>query len=242
MITVKDGLAKWQGIYKFGGVAAIGAVIVGIIESAIQFLPAAAVPAETVLDIFALFQVNPFMGLRNLGLLNIFLNLLAILTYLALYAAHKKTDQRAFATLALIISYLGIGVFFATNRTFPMLALSQEYAVATSDAQRMVLEAAGQSMISVGASHSPGTFLGFALSELAGILISMVMLRSKIFGKLTAFAGMFGFGILLVVEFFTSFRSGLSDTMLLLYMVGGLLSMAWYIMIARTLFKLGRSE
>jgi len=242
MIAVKDGLAKWQGIYKFGGVAAIGAVIVGIIESAIQFLPAAEVPAETVLDFFALFQANPFMGLRNLGLLNIFLNLLAILTYLALYAAHKKTDQRAFATLALIISYLGIGVFFATNRTFPMLALSQEYAVATSDAQRMVLEAAGQSMISVGASHSPGTFLGFALSELAGILISMVMLRSKIFGKLTAFAGMFGFGILLVVEFFTSFRSGLSDTMLLLYMVGGLLSMAWYIMIARTLFKLGRSE
>ena len=242
MITVKDGLAKWQGIYKFGSVATIGAVIVGIVESAIQFLPAAAVPAETVLDIFALFQVNPFMGLRNLGLLNIFLNLLAILTYLALYAAHKKTDQRAFATLALIISYLGIGVFFATNRTFPMLALSQEYAVATSDAQRMVLEAAGQSMISVGASHSPGTFLGFALSELAGILISMVMLRSKIFGKLTAFAGMFGFGILLVVEYFTSFRSGLNDTMLLLYMVGGLLSMAWYIMIARTLFKLGRSE
>ena len=242
MITVKDGLAKWQGIYKFGSVAAIGAVIVGIVESAIQFLPAAAVPAETVLDIFALFQVNPFMGLRNLGLLNIFLNLLAILTYLALYAAHKKTDQRAFATLALIISYLGIGVFFATNRTFPMLALSQEYAVATSDAQRMVLEAAGQSMISVGASHSPGTFLGFALSELAGILISMVMLRSKIFGKLTTFAGMFGFGILLVVEYFTSFRSGLNDTMLLLYMVGGLLSMAWYIMIARTLFKLGRSE
>ena len=242
MIAVKDGLAKWQGIYKFGGVAAIGAVIVGIVESAIQFLPAAAVPAETVLDIFALFQVNPFMGLRNLGLLNIFLNLLAILTYLALYAAHKKTDQRAFATLALIISYLGIGVFFATNRTFPMLALSQEYAVATSDAQRMVLEAAGQSMISVGASHSPGTFLGFALSELAGILISMVMLRSKIFGKLTAFAGMFCFGILLVVEYFTSFRSGLNDTMLLLYMVGGLLSMAWYIMIARTLFKLGRSE
>ena len=242
MIAVKDGLAKWQGIYKFGGVAAIGAVIVGIVESAIQFLPAAAVPAETVLDIFALFQVNPFMGLRNLGLLNIFLNLLAILTYLALYAAHKKTDQRAFATLALIISYLGIGVFFATNRTFPMLALSQEYAVATSDAQRMGLEAAGQSMISVGASHSPGTFLGFALSELAGILISMVMLRSKIFGKLTAFAGMFCFGILLVVEYFTSFRSGLNDTMLLLYMVGGLLSMAWYIMIARTLFKLGRSE
>ena len=242
MIAGKDSLAKWQGIYIFGGVAAIGAVIVGIVESAIQFLPAAAVPTETVLDIFALFQVNPFMGLRNLGLLNIFLNLLAILTYLALYAAHKKTDQRAFATLALIISYLGIGVFFATNRTFPMLALSQEYAVATSDAQRMVLEAAGQSMISVGASHSPGTFLGFALSELAGILISMVMLRSKISGKLTAFAGMFGFGILLVVEFITSFRSGLSDTMLLLYMVGGLLSMAWYILIARTLFKLGRSE
>jgi hypothetical protein len=146
----------------------LGAVLVGILEIAITFLPGGNAPQETVLDWFALFQANPFMGLRNLGLLNILLNTLAIFTYLALYAAHRKEPQQPMAALAAIISYLGIGTFFATNRAFPMLALSQQYAAATTEAQRAMLEAAGQSMLSVGASHTPGTFLAFFLTEFAG--------------------------------------------------------------------------
>lgn len=229
---------KWNGIYKLGGAAALGAVLVGIIEIAITFLPGGNAPQETVLDWFALFQANPFMGLRNLGLLNILLNTLAILTYLALYAAHRKGPQQPMAALAAIISYLGIGTFFATNRTFPMLALSQQYATATTEAQRAALEAAGQSMLSVGASHTPGTFLAFSLTEIAGVLISIVMLRSGIFGKVAAYAGIFGFGILLIFEFVSSFVSGLSEATMLLAIFGGLLSMVWYILIARKLFQL----
>jgi hypothetical protein len=100
--------ANWAGIYKLGGVAASGAVLTGIIEIGITFLPGGNTPQETVLDWFTLFQENPFMGLRNLGLLNIFLNALAIFTYLALYAAHRKTSERPFAALATLISFLGM--------------------------------------------------------------------------------------------------------------------------------------
>ena len=186
----------WMGIYKLGGVAALGAVLIGVIEIGIMFLPGGNTTQETVLDWFILFQEYPFMGLRNLGLLNIFLNILAIFTYLALYAAHKDDKNQPYAALAMIISFLGIGVFFATNRAFPMLALSQEFAAAATEAQRTMLEAAGQSMLSVGASHTPGTFLAFFLVEVAGVMISVVMLRSKIFGKAAAYAGILGFGIL----------------------------------------------
>ena len=112
---------------------------------------------------------------------------------------------------------------------------------ATTDAQRAMLEAAGQSMLSVGESHTPGTFLGFFLSEVAGVVISIVMLRSKIFNNVTAYAGLLGFGILLVFEFFASFVSGLSEVTMTLAMFGGLLSMAWYILIARRLFQLGQN-
>jgi hypothetical protein len=231
---------KWNSIYKLGGIAALGTVLVGLLESLIQFLPGGNVSLETVLDWFMLFQENPFMGLRNLGLLNIFLDALAILVYFALYAAHRRNSNQPFAMLAMIISFSGVGVFFATNRAFPMLALSNQYAVAATDAQRATLEAAGQSMLSVGASHTPGTFLGFFLIEVAGILISIVMLRSKIFGKVAAYAGILGFGILLVVEFLTTFVSGLQDVTILLFMFGGLFSMAWDILIARRLFQLGK--
>lgn len=182
------------------------------------------------------------MALRNLGLLNIFLNLLAIFTYLALYGAHRETPYKPQAALAALISFLGIGVFLATNRAFAMLDLSQQYAAASSDNQRMLLEAAGVSLLSVGASHSPGTFLAFSLAESAGILVSYVMLRAKVFPKTAAYAGMLGFSILLLFEFMASFFSGLSQAAMLLATVGGLLSMVWYILIARSLFQINKGR
>jgi hypothetical protein len=194
-----------------------------------------------VLDWFMLFQDNWFMGLRNLGLLNIFLNSLAILTYLAIYGALRKGSTQPYAALVVSISFIGIGVFFATNRAFPMWDLSNQYAAATTDAQRAMLVAAGKSMISVGESHTPGTFLGFFLVELAGILISIVMLRSEVFSKATAYAGIIGFTLLLSFEFLSSFFTGLSVIAMLLVVLAGLLSIGWNILVARTLLQLGRS-
>jgi hypothetical protein len=233
--------SKWNGFYKLGGMAALGAVLVGILEIAITFLPGGNVPHETMLAWFVLFQRNGFMGLRDLGLLNMFLNALSILTYFALYATHRKGKDQPYAALAMVVAFLGVGVFFATNRAFPMLALSNRYAAATTEAQRMILEAAGQSLLSVGQSHTPGTFLAFSLSEVAGILISIVMLRNKIFSTVNAYAGILGFGILLIFEFIASFVSGLIVITMILAMFGGLLSMIWYILIARKLFQIDKA-
>ncbi|MBN1312950.1 MAG: DUF4386 family protein [Anaerolineae bacterium] len=241
MTNSENNQALWGRIYHIGGAAAIGAVLVGVLEIAITFLPGGNVSCETVLDWFWLFDENWFMGLRNMGLLNIMLDVLAILTYFALYAAHRQDRHKPYAAIAMIISFLGIGVFLATNRAFPMLALSNQYAAAATDAQRTVIEAAGQAMLSVGQSHTPGTFLGFILAEVAGIVISIVMLRSGIFSKASAYAGMLGFGILAIFEFLSSFIAGLSNVTMALAMFGGLLSMAWYILIARRLFQLARN-
>ncbi|MEW5868562.1 MAG: hypothetical protein AB1894_04750 [Chloroflexota bacterium] len=238
MKNVGSDSGQWRAIYRTGGAAALGAVLVGVLEIAITFLPGGNAPHETVLDWFRLFQENWFLGLRNLGLLNIFLNALGVLTYFALCAAHRESPYRPYAALAALIFFLGAGVFFADNRAFAMLALSRQYAAASSEAQRAMLEAAGQSMLSVGASHSPGTFLGFFLLEAAGIMISLVMLRSQVFGKAAAYAGLFGFGVLLIFEYLSSFVSGLSGAAMALAMLGGLASMAWYILVARTLFRL----
>lgn len=230
----------WKNIYKLGGVAALTAVLIGLLEIAITFLPGGNVTQETVIEWFMLFQENWFMGLRNLGLLNILLNSMGILTFFALYAAHRQTAYKPYAMLAMIIAFLGVGVFYATNRAFAMLYLSNQYAIASSDAQQAVLEAAGLSMLSVGQSHSPGTFMGFFLSEVAGIIISIVMLRGEIFSKTAAYAGILGFSLLLVFEMLSSFVTGLNVITMLLAGLGGILSMLWYLLIARRLFQLSR--
>jgi hypothetical protein len=232
---------SWASLYKLGGMAALLIVLTALLEIILTFLPGGYASSETVTDWFTLFQNNWFLGLRNLGLLNIVMTLLGIPMFLALYIAHRNADPQ-YATLALVTSFIGVAVFYATNRAFPMLDLSNQYAAATTDAQRAMLSAAGQSMLSVGESHTPGTFLGFFLSEVAGILISAVMLRSRVFNTLNAYFGILGFSLLLIFEICSSFVPSLSGVVLIFAMSGGLLSMAWYTLIARRLFQLANAS
>lgn len=233
--------SHWNSLYKIGGAAALIVVLVALIEIIVTFFPGGgrtAPKSVTVIDWFTLFQDNWFMGLRNLGLLNIVMVVLGILVFFALFGAHRRVNM-TYAALAMLISFIGIAVFFATNRAFAMLELSSQYAAATSDAQRSMLAAAGQTMLSVSQSHTPGTFLGFFLSEVAGIMISIVMLRGKVFNKAAAYVGILAFGLLLIFEVCSSFVPALFNAAIVFAGGGGLLSIAWYILIARRLFQLG---
>jgi len=232
---------RGHSIYMVGGAAALLIVLTALAEILITFLPGGYTTAETVIDWFVLLQQNPFLGLRNLGLLNILMTALGIPMIFALYWAHRKANQ-PFAALAMILSFVGVAVFYATNRAFPMLDLSGQYAAATSQAQRTILEAAGQAMLSVGQSHTPGTFLAFFFSEIAGILMAVVILRGKVFNKAAAFAGMIGYGFLLVFEILSSFVPSSHDVILVPAMIGGLSNIAWYILVASQLFQLGQGK
>jgi hypothetical protein len=232
---------RWQNICRLGGAAALLTVLTALAEILITFLPGGYTTAETVTDWFALLQNNPFLGLRNLGLLNIVMTTLSIPLVFALYWVYRKVNPQ-FAALAMILSFIGLAVFYATNRAFPMLDLSAQYAAATSQAERTMLEAAGQAMLSVGQSHTPGTFLAFFFSEIAGILMAVVMLRGKLLAPAAAIAGVIGHGFLLVFEVLSSFVPSSHDAILILAMIGGLSNMTWYILVALGLFRLGQTD
>jgi uncharacterized membrane protein len=224
-------------IYKIGGMAALLTVVVAFGEMVITFLPGGNSPVETVFDWFTQLQSNWFMGLRNLGLLNIVMFSLGIPMYFALYTAHRK-GNKAFGALAMVISFIGVAVFYATNRAFSMLELSGQYAQATTETQRSMFATAGQAMLSVGRSHSPGTFISFFLGELAGVLMSVVMLRGKIFSKATALIGIIGFTLLSIFEVCTSFIPVLKEVAMIFAVGGGLLNIMWLILLGRRLFQL----
>ena len=231
--------SAWKSLYKVGGMAALLAILVGLCEIIISFLPGGSASPETIIDWFTLFRNNSFLGLRDLGLLNIFLVALGVLVSFALYGAHRQVNK-TYATLALIVSILGAAVFYATNRAFSMLDLSNQYAAATTDGQRMLLAGAVQAILSVGKSHAPGTFIAFFLTEFSSMAMSLVMLRSKIFSNTSAYAGIVGFGLLVIFEIYSSFMPAVRDVAMIIAMLGGLVSMAWYILVARRLFQLGQ--
>jgi hypothetical protein len=220
--NVETTESKWESLYHLGGLAALSTVLVGLVEIGITFLPGGNTPYTTVFDWFTLFQNNWFIGLRNLGLLNILFYALDIPIFFALYGAHRKTSQ-TLAALAMIVSFIGVAVFYATNRAFAMLDISNQYALATTEA------------------HTPGTFIAFFLSEVASLLISVVMLRDKLFSKANAYVGFLGFTCMLVFEVCASFVPALQGEAMILAMLGGILSLVWEILVALKLFHLGQT-
>ncbi len=230
----------WKGLYRIGGASALICAAMYFAALGI-YIPAYRVgpPPSTVLEWFTLFQVSPLTGLFFLGLADIVITILWGPLSLALYAVLKQSNQ-TWTMIAVAFVFVGMAAFLATNTAWAMLYLSREYAAATTEAQRSSLLSAGQAMVAVteGARMLP-------LIPLAGLILSIVMLRSKTFGKVTAWVGIVGLGLLAASGLFAGYATTGPTTAVVSVIVGvtyaggGLLSLVWYILIDLRLFKLG---
>lgn len=228
------------GLYALGAIAALLIVITALAEMLITMLPGGYAVTETVSDWFALLHSQPLMGLRNLGLLNIILTSLGIPLTFAVYRVHREANP-PLADLGFALALVGTAIFFATNRVLPMLGLSLQYAAASAD-QKALIEVAGQALLAVGQSHTPGTFLAFFFSEVAGILIGLLVLRGRLFRPAAAIAGITGYSFLALYEILVSFVPALHDAALILAVIGGLGNITWYILAALGFLQLRKAE
>ncbi|MFC1619715.1 hypothetical protein ACFL45_07195 [Candidatus Neomarinimicrobiota bacterium] len=188
----KTADSPWKSLYRIGAVAALIVVAMIPVQS---FLFIAYPPPETVLGYFTLFQDNWLLGLLAFDLLYLIDNTLLILLFLALYAALRRTSQSLMA-IALTISLVGIATYYSSNPGFEMLSLSSQYAAATTNAQRALFLAAGQGML---ASYTGTAYdVYYVLNAAALLLIAMVMLRSRIFSKATAYIGLLAGGLMII--------------------------------------------
>ena len=191
---------------------------------------------------FALFQSDPFVSLTLFGLIDLINYALVGLIFLALYGALRRTNRSAMI-IATTFGLMGAAVFFASNQAFAMLNLSRQYAAATTDAQRAMFLAAGEALL---ANSNPGIiyqgtgyYISLLFVLLAGLIISIVMLRSQAFSKWTAYAGILANGIGLgyfIALIFAPALLWIPPT------VSAPFRMLWYILIAIGLFRLARSQ
>lgn len=237
--NIENSDSKWKGIYIIGAIAAMLSMLVGMFDIIASFLPGGEFSGcDSVLDWFKLLHSNSFIALRNLDFPYLFIAPLGILVFFALYAAHRKVNK-PYTTLVLIIFLVGTTIRIINIKALPLLALSNQYFVATTETEKSLLLAAGKALLAIGESHSPGTFIEFFLQEIAFILMCLIMLRSKIFNKLTSLTGIVGFSCLLfflVVAVFIPVLSSLGE---IIVMFGGILGMIWYVLIIIRLLQLG---
>ena len=237
--NAKTSDSDWKGLYKVGGAAALLVAVLLPVE--IIVFTAYPLPS-TVIGYFTLFQSNRLVGLIDLYLLEIPVYALFVPMFLALYAALRRANE-SYMALATTLAIIGIAVFLATNNPFSMLSLSDQYAAATTDAQRSQFLAAGQAMLANTNQRAVEGFnMGFFLVSVAGLIVSAVMLRSNIFSKVTAYVGILANALSLADYFRLAFVPAAVLLLLFLAIASCLLLLIWYILIARRLFQLGRLE
>jgi Domain of unknown function (DUF4386) len=219
---------SWRTLYRAAGVAALATAVLVPIQLAVFM----AYPfPETVTGWFRLLQDNPLAGLVDLDLLLVVDNVLLVVIALALYVALRPTSPSV-TTMATGLWLLAVVLFIASNPSLELLALSDRFAAATSQAQRSAAVAAGEALL---AGWDGTAFqVGYVLGQLAGIMIGLVMLRSALFGRAvpyTLIAGnVVGFGLYLPTV-------GLTVSAF-----SGLVLWSWYLLVARRFFRLERGS
>ena len=94
-------------------------------------------------------------------------------------------------------------------------------------------------MLARGAHGSLGVFIGFMLPNVAGLIISFVMLGARVFSKVTAYLGIAGNILISVYVILVTFTPTVEKMAIAFAMPGGLLLMAWTILFTIRLFQLG---
>jgi hypothetical protein len=219
--------SSWKPLYRVGGAAALIVVVLYVLQIIVFVVSP---PPNSVIGFFTLFHKNALLGLLDLDLLSLADYALFVPMFLALYIALRRVSP-SFMTIATTLGLIGVATYFASNTAFEMLSLSNQYAAATTDAQRSLLVASGQALLAI--YQGTAFYVSYALLAIAPLLISVVILRSKTFGKVTAYVGIvanvlaFGLFVPTMIGIFLSIVSAVA-------------LLIWYILIARKLFLLAQ--
>ncbi len=219
--------SPWRLLYKLAGAAALLMAVFIPIQIIIFILWP---PPETTLGWFELFKTNPFVGLLDLDLLLIIDQVLVGIMMVALYILLKKTNP-SLMLIALLLAILGITAYFASTAAFEMLSISNKFNAARTLIEKSMYESAGQAVLA-GWQGTAFNF-GYVMEGIGLLLTALVMLKSGIFGKFTAWVGII-VGIMALLP-------PTAGTVGMIFALGSLIPLEiWDILVARRLFQLGR--
>ncbi len=243
--------SAWKPLYLAGAIAALLAVFVfrrnlsaellGLRQLGLHGFGLEAVPAAMPADAanwLGLFERNPFIGLVLMNVFDLVEYTLVGVMFLALGAALRGTRRNA-ALVASVCGWAGILVYFASNQAFAMLSLSRQFAGAASDGQRTILLSAGTALLAINnpgsLTQGTGIYICMLLVPLAGLILSIAMLKDRIFNRATAVTGILANAFILGYFPFLAFAPSL---LVLPYVLSAPLRVVWYFLVALKLFQL----
>ena len=228
--------SAYKSLYKLGGAAALIVVMVTLGEVVgFIYYP----QPSMVSDWFRLFESNRIIGLMDFWGLEVLMYIMFTMVFLALYVLLRKANEDCMA-IAMTSALLGIGIFLATNNPFSMLSLSDQYAAATTDAQRSTFLAAGEAILANTNQRAVGGFnMGLFLVSIAGLIISSVMLQSNSFSRSTAYVGILA-NALSLTDYLRQAITPSVTVALIVILPYTLFLVIWFALVGRRLCQLGK--
>jgi hypothetical protein len=231
--------SKLHNLFKIGGISSLIVGTLLIIEMIFYFVTSA--PSLTdASGWFAFFQNNRLVGLVDFGILELYGLVLFVPMFLALFAAIRQASESSM-TIATVLALIGIAVNFATSKLFSLLTLSDLFMAATTEILKSQFLAAGQEVLALGALGGiGGSVEGGIPLAIAGLIISVVVLRSNILDKPVGYVGIMANGTGLVMFINAAVKPALNGSPF--FGAFFMLSVTWFFLIGRSLFKLGISK
>lgn len=238
VITTKATPEKesgWTSLCKLCGAASLILLLYSLATMVLLILIGG--QPETAQEGFSMLQANRLVGLLRLDMLTVLVMPLYYVLFFGLYLALKKTSA-TYAALVAVLGMAGVTMFLSTPSVFSWLVLSDKFALAATDVQREQLLAAGEAILASDMWHGTGAVMSGLLVQTATLSMSVMMLRTSAFSKLTAWVGivMHGLDLLHVLVGFAAPAAGA-----MLMWVAGPLYLAWFPLLARDFFHLGKT-
>ena len=221
--------ATFATLYRIGAIAALVTVAITVVQIVAGILwppPDFAPTAAAATNILEMAQAHPTLTFVKLDGLMVLDYLLLLVVYVALYAALRRFDPSLMA-LGTALALAAITLYLAVNPAATMLVLAGQYAATDATASGVV--PAAQAVL---ANFQGTAFLvHYIVMGIAGMLVSLVMLRSAVFSRATAIAGIAQGAMMLVPVTF-----GMVG---LLFALGSLVPfIVWFVLVARRLHRL----
>jgi hypothetical protein len=192
---------------------------------------------ESASEAFKLLEENKLLAFLRLDMLTLLIMPLYYPLFLGIFAALRKRHIGS-AALGALLAFAGLTLFLATPSAFSWIPLFDKYKLASSAAEQAQLLAAGEALLASDMWHGSGAIIGGFLMLVAGLVLSVVMLKSENFSKWTAYVGILTYSLDLAHAILGLFAPNLG---VIFMAIAGPLYLVWFPLLARDIFRLGRN-
>jgi hypothetical protein len=220
--------------YKFGAWSCVLLMVYTLVTILVVSLIGG--PPQTVEECFNMLRENRIGGLLRLDLLTVFVMPLYFVLFYALYRSLGEINN-TLAALSTVFIFAGVTMFLSAPSVFSYVRLSDGYWNAQTEAVKNQFWGAAEAILATDIWNGTGARISGLLVQTGAVVLSVLMLRSASFSKLTAYTGILTHGLDLIHIVFAFFMPAVANGIM---GVAGVLYLLWFPLITVSFFRLSR--